>query len=58
MYEQSTKEIQAKEELIAKLAQEKEQIQEKHRNNIKETNDYFFASIYKKVMSENYQKIM
>ena len=57
MYEQSSKENDAKEKLIVKLGEEKKLIQEKHHNHIKETSN-FFATIHKNVMRENYQKIM
>ena len=57
MYEQSSKENDAKEKLILKLGEEKKLIQEKHHNHIKETSN-FFATIHKNVMRENYQKIM
>ena len=57
MYEQSSKENDAKEKLILKLGEEKKLIQEKHHNHIKETSN-FFSTIHKNVMRENYQKIM
>ena len=57
MYEHSSKENEAKQKLILKLAKEKKLIQEKHHNHIKETSN-FFATIHKNVMKENYQKIM
>ena len=57
MYEHSSKENEAKQKLILKLAKEKKLIQEKHHNHIKETSN-FFATVHKNVMKENYQKIM
>ena len=41
MYEQSSKENDAKEKLIVKLGEEKKLIEEKHHNHIKETSIFF-----------------